>query len=655
MLDIGYYYQLYAIPKEKETHSGLDAFFHNTFGRLFLRNGFSRKSLKIRADAIYSLSELHADLCTAKLALEISKVQDMSRLNRLTAVNEIDYALSLICEVAFRELGMRPYSVQIMGALAQYYRYIIEMAPGEGKTITAAISSVLMAWSGKPCHVITSNDYLASRDAEIMSPLYHACNLSVASITAGLQSPERRNIYRHDIVYGTSKEFLADFLRDQMQNPEEQTYDEFLFNKLDGITQESLRVMRGLYYAIVDEADSVLCDEAVTPLIISIPIEDTQLEDASLSARSVLKKFHESVHYKLDEYAKTVDFLDAGFELISHFDLEFPDLWRSTNRKLFLLIKAIMAENFYHNNKDYVVIDNKVNIVDGKTGRLMKDRSWGAGLHQAIEAKEGIEISKPTQTHTRMSFQRYFRFYNHLSGMSGTLQNIEKELWSIYALKVLKVPKRVPNTYELMPREIFSSQDDKYEAIIRSILTVHEHGRPILVGTNSIAESHYLADLLVKAGVEVTVLNALKHQEEAEIIAQAGDENIITIATNIAGRGTDIKLNEKVVCLGGLHVIATELFESKRIDRQLYGRASRQGQPGSVKILLSLQDNLLRANVPVLFLDLLGNVVHTRIGRYVSLLIYDLSQLVVEYKMSRLRKKVLENDFSMRKMLSFVR
>ncbi|CAA6801353.1 MAG: Protein export cytoplasm protein SecA ATPase RNA helicase (TC 3.A.5.1.1) [uncultured Sulfurovum sp.] len=561
-------------------------------------------------------------------------------------------ALALICEASFRTLGIRPYSVQILGALAMYENFVVEMHTGEGKTITAGLVAVLYSWAGKPCHVVTSNDYLAQRDAEELREFYEFCGLSVGFVGGDMQRDERRDNYKKSIIYATSNEILADFLRDQMESSYATSFNSLL---LQGVKREHRddSVIQGLHNIIIDEADSLLADEAIIPLIISVPKENKPLIDAILSTRKVSTLLEEKKHYTLSNKHKEVFFTEEGEEFIEGIVDALTPLWKSKNRREYLLKQAIIAKNFYLNGTHYVISEGKLVIVDEKTGRLMPNRSWGNGLHQAVEAKEGIELSDPTETHIQMSFQRFFRLYKNVCGMSGTLQKLESELWHIYNLATLKIPKRIPNKYKVLKEQILETKEKKWQVVVEEIANIHQKKQPILIGTRSIEDSENLSLALTKKSIEHQVLNALYHEEEAEIITKAGELNMVTIATNMAGRGTDIKVCEEALTVGGLHVIATERHDSERVDKQLFGRTARKGQPGTVQQIVSLEDELLMNNSSTWFRDKVGSKIDNGFWRYILLLNYKRLQKKSDKKASKMRKNILKNDFSIKRMLSF--
>ncbi|PCJ16079.1 MAG: hypothetical protein COB02_17100 [Candidatus Cloacimonadota bacterium] len=653
MIDLSFEYRRFTIPKEKKSLLGLDAILHTFVGKV-LKTLTNPRKLRKQSEIIYTLSLNYADLSDKQLQRKLKDCRKVVRFGKLKTDKQLNEALSYIAEASVRTLKLRPYSVQLMGAVAQYKNFAIQMLPGEGKTITAALSAILMAWMGKPCHVATSNDYLAKRDSIIMSSIYEFCGVSVGHIISDMESDDRKENYLKDVVYTTSKELLADFLRDQMHDTEVTNFNKSLIRGISGKKLSTKRVMRGLYSAIIDEADSVLADEATTPLIISAPSKNEMLRDATMIAKDMSDKLLVDIHYTVNRKFHDIKITDDGNEKLDKLAQDLPPMWSSFARREFLVKQALIAREFYSNNEQYIINEeNEIIIVDEKTGRMMPGRSWGSGLHQAVEAKEGVELSNPTETHTRMSFQRYFRLYTNLSGMSGTLQKLEDEFWYIYKLPTIKIPKNVPTTYDLLPYKLYSTIEEKWEAVVENVKEINALGRPILIGTRSIEESFDLSNRLKKHDLEGMVLNALYHEEEAEIVELAGERAKITIATNMAGRGTDIKMEPDVIALGGLHVISTQRFDSKRVDLQLYGRAARQGQPGSVQPILSLDDELFIQLCPKWLHKVLKNSVHTYMGKLLTSLVYSRFQSKSENLSSKMRKKILQKDFSLNEMLSF--
>jgi len=483
-------------------------------------------------------------------------------------------AFAAVREASKRTMNMRHYDVQLIGGIVLHEGKIAEMKTGEGKTLVATLALYLNSLSGKGAHLVTVNDYLVRRDAEWMMPIYDALGVSVGILQHGLRDEERKAVYACDIVYGTNSEFGFDYLRDNMK-----------FN-LDDYCQ------RGQNYAIIDEVDSILIDEARTPLIISGPAEKSSaLYEIANRATSNLKKEED---YDLDEKARSVNLTEKGTDKVEQ-RLGVENLFAPEHTLLLHHInQALRAHTLFARDVDYVVRDGEVLIVDEFTGRMLPGRRYSDGLHQALEAKEGVTIERENQTLASITLQNYFRLYTKLAGMTGTAQTEAEEFHRIYKLDVVSIPTNKPISRIDEPDAIFLTQKDKFEAIIEDILETHKKGMPILVGTVSVETSEYLGYLLSSRGIKHEILNAKQHQREAEIIAQAGERGRVTIATNMAGRGTDIKLGEGAAAAGGLRIIGTERHESRRIDNQLRGRSGRQGDPGSSKFYLSLEDNLIR-------------------------------------------------------------
>jgi preprotein translocase subunit SecA len=483
-------------------------------------------------------------------------------------------AFAVVREGAKRVLGMYPYKVQIMGGIALHEGNIAEMKTGEGKTLTATMPVYLNALTGKGVHVVTVNEYLASRDAHEMGKLYEFLGLTVGLNLNGMSREEKQAAYNADITYGTNNEFGFDYLRDNM------------------VLYKEHMVQRPLHFAVIDEVDSILIDEARTPLIISGTAQkSTKLY---IQANAFVRTLKKDVDYTYDEKTKSVQLTEEGitkaeraFGIDNLFDLKHVTL----NHHINLALKAHVA---MHRDVDYVVEDGKVVIVDPFTGRLMKGRRYSDGLHQAIEAKEGLEIQNESMTLATITFQNYFRMYEKLAGMTGTAKTEEEEFRNIYNMQVIVIPTNKPVIREDRPDLIFKTMEGKFRAVVEDIAQRHAKGQPVLVGTVAIETSELISQMLKKRGIPHNVLNAKNHAKEAEIIAQAGQKGAVTIATNMAGRGTDIKLGEGVRELGGLAVIGTERHESRRIDNQLRGRSGRQGDPGVSQFYLSLEDELMR-------------------------------------------------------------
>jgi preprotein translocase subunit SecA len=483
-------------------------------------------------------------------------------------------AFALVREASVRTLGLRHFDVQLIGGIALHKGTIAEMKTGEGKTLMSTLPAYLNALTGKGVHIVTVNDYLARRDAEWMSKIYHFLGLEVGVILHDINDQERKIAYGRDITYGTNNEFGFDYLRDNMK-----------FDK-DSLAQKELN------FAIVDEVDSILIDEARTPLIISGPAEKST--HLYTQVNTILPAFTKDEDYTLDEESKSVALTEAGVAKGESL-LNIDNLYDPANIEiLHHLNQALKAHKVFKRDTDYIVQNNQVVIVDEFTGRLMTGRRYSEGLHQALEAKENVKIENENQTLATITFQNYFRMYNKLSGMTGTALTEAPEFKKIYNLDVLEIPTHKKMIRMDYPDLIYKTKKEKYDAAIQEIIRLHKKGQPVLVGTISIDVSEDMSEKLKKKGVPHTVLNAKHHEAEAQIVANAGQKGAVTISTNMAGRGTDIVLGEGVIELGGLHILGTSRHESRRIDNQLRGRSGRQGDPGSSRFYLSLEDDLLR-------------------------------------------------------------
>ena len=483
-------------------------------------------------------------------------------------------AFAVVREVSRRTLAMRHFDVQILGGIVLHHGNIAEMKTGEGKTLVATLPLYLNALEGRGAHVVTVNDYLARRDAEWMGKIYNFLGLSVGTIVHGMDEESRKKAYNCDITYGTNNEFGFDYLRDNMK-----------------FSREAL-VQRELRYAIVDEVDSILIDEARTPLIISGPAEKST--DLYYKVDTIVPHLSLDTHYSVDEKARSVALTEEGVARVEEL-LGIENLYDSRNIDVLHHVnQALKAYALFTRDVDYIVKDGEVIIVDEFTGRLMPGRRYSEGLHQALEAKENVTIANENQTLASITFQNFFRLYDKLSGMTGTADTEAEEFKSIYKLDVVVIPTNEEMIREDYPDAVYMTKKEKYDAAINEIVELNKAGQPVLVGTVSIDVSEHLSRLLKKRGIKHEVLNAKNHEAEAEIIAKAGQKGAVTISTNMAGRGTDIVLGEGVVDLGGLHILGTERHESRRIDNQLRGRSGRQGDPGSSRFYLSLEDDLLR-------------------------------------------------------------
>lgn len=543
--------------------------------RLF--NGSNEREIKkMRRVVEEQINPLEASLKNlSDASLAHKTVEFKNRLaNGETLDDILPEAFAVVREASRRVLGMRQYDVQLIGGMVLHSGNIAEMCTGEGKTLVAVAPVYLNALEGKGAHVITVNDYLAKRDSEWMGQVYKFLGLSVGLIVHDLDFNQRKIAYNSDVTYGTNNEFGFDYLRDNM------------------VTRLDQMVQRPLHYCLIDEVDSILIDEARTPLIISGPGQKST--DMYYTVAKLVPKLEKDVDYTIDEKQKTVAPTEAGvakMEKLLHVD----NLYDTKNLELnHIFNQALRAETMMKRDRDYVVKDGEVIIVDEFTGRMMYGRRYSDGLHQAIEAKEGCKVERESQTLATITFQNYFRMYDKLAGMTGTAKTEEQEFIKIYGLEVFQIPTSKPIRRVDLPDAIYKTKRGKIRAVVREVKRRHATGQPILIGTTSIEQSEELSHYLKKEGIVHNVLNAKYHEKEAMIVAQAGQKGQVTIATNMAGRGTDIVLGDGVAELGGLAIIGTERHESRRIDNQLRGRAGRQGDPGSSQFFLSLDDDLLR-------------------------------------------------------------
>ena len=501
---------------------------------------------------------------------------------------------ALVREVAQRTIGQRHFDVQLIGGHVLLHGMVAEMETGEGKTITATLPACVAALAGIPVHIITVNDYLTSRDAEWMGPIYRALGLSVGVIVHGLDPQARRTAYAADVTYCTNKELTFDYLRDRIVLGREPSRIHLQLERVYGDESRACRLLlRGLHYAIVDEADSVLVDEARTPLIISggnVPPPGRETHERAIE---LARRLVSGEDFALEERERNIRLTDGGRGRLAALAEPLGGVWTGRQRREELARQALTAVHLFHRDRHYLVLEGKVQIVDEYTGRTMPDRSWEQGLHQLIEAKEGVALTAPLESQARISYQRFFRRYRRLAGMTGTAKELARELWSVYRLVVVRVSTNRPLRRHRHADRIYVTADAKWAAIVDRIRALHAERRPVLVGTRSVEASESLSALLRAEGLPHSVLNARQDHEEAAIVARAGTAGQITVATNMAGRGTDITLGEGVVSRGGLHVIATERHEARRIDRQLFGRCGRQGDPGSYEAIVSLEDELV--------------------------------------------------------------
>ena len=530
------------------------------------------KKFRKIADQIVALEEEYSKKTDSELKENTNKFKERLK-NGETLDDILIEAYATAREMAYRKLGEKAFYVQLLGAIAIHYGNIAELRTGEGKTLVTIFPAYLNSLEGKGVHVITVNEYLTVRNAEWMGPIYEGLGVSVGINKRDLSPSEKKEAYLKDILYTTNSELGFDYLRDNM------------------VVNKENRVQRGLNYAIIDEVDSILIDEARTPLIIS----GGQIRSANLyiDADRFVKGLKNEAEYNYDEKTKNVSLTDDGVTKAESF-FKVKNLYSIENNNLVHYINQALKANYGMKiDVDYVVQDGEVLIVDPFTGRIMKGRQWSDGLHQAVEAKEGVKINEETKTVATITYQNLFRMYQKLSGMTGTAKTEEEEFRNIYNMYVIVIPTNRPIARIDYADLVYPSLKGKYNAIVRDIEKIHKTGQPILVGTVAIENSELISEMLTKKGIKHEVLNAKNHAREAEIISHAGEKNAVTIATNMAGRGTDIKLTDETKALGGLYVIGTERHESRRIDNQLRGRSGRQGDPGSSQFYVSMEDDLI--------------------------------------------------------------
>lgn len=588
-----------------------------------------------------------------------ARIAELSRLLRSEGFTDpvVAKAFALIREASGRTLGMRHFDSQIIGGRVILSGMLAEMQTGEGKTLTAALPAATAALAGVPVHVVSANDYLTARDAEEMTPVYRFLGLSVGCVTGETDHKDRPAQYDCDITYCSNKDLTFDYLRDLMALDKVRHNLELQASSLYEGQDPTQQVMqRGLHFVILDEADSVLIDDAKTPLIISANRGGEEEEAFLRQAWQLAQQLEEKVHYVIHRGLRSLFINNSGREKIAELCDGLGPLWVGKIRREEVVRQALTARELFHKDQHYIISDeDKIHIVDENTGRVMPDRAWERGLHQLIEIKEGVEVSKQRETLAKISYQRFFRRYIHLSGMTGTAREVRNELWTIYGMRVMPIPTHQPSKRQYFPVTVCETREQHWQAIIKAIEDVNDTGRPILVGTCSVAASEHLSELLTDHGLEHQLLNAKQDQQEASIVAQAGMQGRITVATNMAGRGTDIKLEREVKDLGGLHVILMERFEAGRVDRQLAGRCARQGDPGSYQEILCVEDIESTHHDLNGMVAVVSRILGTRygLGRWFGAWAIRVSQKRLEKRHEKMRITMLKQDEQQRELLAF--
>jgi len=638
----------------------LDAALLGAWGQVspFLLSASTRHRLEYFAQRVEDLEPQFVGLPDQRLREAADELRPrLLRANGLSDEMAVSFALTR--EAAHRHVGMRHFHVQLLGGGAMMGGAVAEMETGEGKTLTALLPAVTAALMGCPVHIITVNDYLARRDAEQLAPVYNALGLSVGLVEHGQLSQERQRAYTSDVTYCTNKELVFDYLRDRLALGPRRArsrllLDEIFKSEFAGRRQPLL--LRGLRFAIVDEADSVLIDEARVPLILSGTQEG--VENASglyESALDIARRLTSSEDFQVRANEKSVWLTTDGERRVARLAAGLPGLWVIRRAREELVQHALAALHLYRRDAQYIVADGKVQIVDEYTGRVMPDRSWESGIHQLIEAKEHCVITERRKTLAQITYQRFFRRYLHLCGMTGTAAEPAGELYGTYGLRVVRIPTNRPLRRKNSGTCVQPSAALKWNAVVKSVRAAVLAGRAVLVGTRSVEASEHVSRLLGHAGFEPVVLNARQDREEARIVTHAGQPGRVTVATNMAGRGTDIQLHPAVRAAGGLHVILTEYHESRRIDRQLFGRAGRQGDPGSHESIVALDDELFRRFVARPLLGLMAKVMHP--GRSIPALtgsaLRSYSQHAAERLHRQTRRLALAEDLRVNRILGF--
>lgn len=557
--------------------------------------GRSARRYAARLRQIAAHEALLGDLSQTELAQQVVELRKKLSRHGLTSPLKVE-ALAVVKEVCARAMGVRPYDTQMIAASIILDGKLAEMATGEGKTLTAAVSVAAIALAGIPVHVMTSNDYLVVRDADKSRPLYDALGLTVGTVTQEMDAGSRRQAYACDITYCTAKELAFDYLRDRAIGGAPRSGLHRRISRLVGDTYQP--VLRGLCMAIIDEADSILIDEARVPLILSQSIVDPKQVNYYARAQQLARQLVEGADYTLNRHGMSASLTEAGKKKLEEKAARLGALWRNRLHREESICQALAAQHLFLRDKHYLVRDGKVHIIDEITGRLSPGRVWSRGLHQLIEIKEQCQPSGEMVTAAQITFQRFFPRYLRLGGMSGTLSESRGELYSIYRLLVCRVPLRQPSKRIMLPTRIYRNKAALWPAVVARIQAIHQTGRPVLVGTDSVADSETLSQHLAASGLVHEVLNARQDEREAEIVARAGDLGKITVSTNMAGRGTDIPLGPGISELGGLHLIICQHNPARRIDRQLLGRCARQGDPGSAETMISFDKPLIARLFP---------------------------------------------------------
>ena len=641
--------------RARAASSGLDHVFHRYAGRVgsSIRHRSGRYAEK--SEQIIGRNSHFAGKTDVELKEHALNLRRSLRVHGLQRDIIID-GFALVREVSRRTTGMQHFRTQVTAGLVMLDGAIAEMGTGEGKTLAVTLPAALVALAGIPVHVITVNDYLVHRDATDMAPIYNFLGLTVGEIVSTATAPARQKAYRSDITYCANNEIVFDYLRDRLALGDRASAAHLQFESMYGNRSRLQRLfLEGLRFAIVDEADSVLVDETRTPLILSAPGSDVDRREVVEQALIIEQGLESGEDFSIDRLRFAVELTPVGQDRVCALAANLDGIWESTRLREQLVKQAIAARYVYLRDQHYVVREGKVLIVDQHTGRIMPGRTWSEGMHQFVEAKEDCELTPDPSTLARVSYQSFFRRYISLSGMTGTAREVAGELWSVYSLPVVTIEPRLPSRRAYLGATTLASLDEKWRSVVAAVATAHEKECPVLVGTSSVSTSEQVSALLTEAGLQHVVLNAKQDDQEAEIISHAGERGRITVATNMAGRGTDIRLGPGVVDLGGLHVILTEYHDAARIDRQLIGRCARQGDPGSHQVIASLEDPIFADTgyAPAVILASLLGACSPAIVRAMGPRVLRLAQRRVEREYSRMRQRLLKADDELNSRLAF--
>jgi preprotein translocase subunit SecA len=641
--------------KADQNKEGIEAICRMMQGRLMALTSHSTVGLKKVVKAIDRQGKELSVLQAEKLDQRLARLRQQLRIRGMS-VQLCAQSFALIREMAARTLKLKHYDTQLMAGWTILHGQLAEMETGEGKTLAATLAAATAAFAGIPVHILTVNEYLVERDAQTMEPLYRALGLTTGFVTQSMTEEQRRAGYACDIVYTTNKQVAFDYLRDRLVlgNTRSRMRIELESAYADNSRAKQL-LLRGLCFAIIDEADSILIDEARTPLILTRSTDNTTEHSAYCKALELAGQLKNDRDFIINSGQGHAQLTLAGQQQLNEHPLAQDGLLKHSRLREELITSALHALYLLHKDKDYLVHEEKILIIDANTGRTMPDRSWERGLHQMVEAKENCPLTCVNEHLGRLTYQRFFRRYLRLGGMTGTAREVSSELWSVYRLRVKQTPLHRPGRRQPLPTRVYNRQEEKWDAVLASVRECQNQGRPILIGTGSVADSEVLSLKLTRAHIAHQVLNARQDKEEAQIVAAAGRKRQVTVATNMAGRGTDIPLGEGVAECGGLHVLATCCNESRRIDRQLYGRCARQGDPGSHQTLLSLEDELVVKNCRPAQLKMLKRSAlrRSRSLQHLSKALIKRAQKRIERRHRDARKILLQHDRQTGQLLAF--